>query len=290
MPVQMQHQTTKPNDTVIFNFDDTVLDYMVGIAYWSFTFGDSDHHVNTVQLSISSSKPTGREIHCSVFGKLQDHSGHHIDEQASSVTVVCVAQVGGVDENVVLANVTGIADGGISRAIQLPSGGAVSNAVGLSGFNLSYKGGDDHHVREIQASVGFERAGTNLGHFTGHASLSDNSGHHAAHASVNGSLVSASALQGEVLSDQTSRQQTKGEVYVDFPQNLLRAVAMIKDMTMRFSGDHHIQTVGAGCTGWTVSGSGVTLRSPRAFMSDKSGNHQVDEDSHVTMTVIAAPA
>jgi hypothetical protein len=288
MPVLMRYQSVQPNQTVTFDFgSDRVLSYVVGVSYWSFTFGSSDHHVQTVALGVTSNQPDPNIITAKVTGTLSDHSGHNIDNAGSLVRVCCVALVNSTDTNLALAGASNIPNGGSSGSIALPGSSLAISSAFLAGFNLSY-GSTDHHVHEFSTAAGFTASGTQ-GAITGQASMSDESGNNASTATINGGLIAATPSETGLFAKSLTNLQTQNTTVVEFGTSISDAVVLLQDLDMEFDGDHHVKTLGGGTSDWKVSSTSVTLANARAFMLDNSGNNQVDAASSVSLVVVAIP-
>lgn len=204
------------------------------------------------------------------------------------MNVSCVALVNSADSQLTLAGAQGIANNGSSPALALPGSSLAIGSSFLSGFNLSY-GTTDHHVRHMYASAGFTSSGT-TGAITSEVEMSDDDGNSASTATINGGLIAATPSETGLLVMSQPNVQTSNKIDVDFKVNIAQAVALLQNINVQYSGDHHIKTIGGGTTGWKVSGTTVTLDNARAFMSDNSGNNQADVNSNVSVVVVAVPA
>ena len=289
MPVQLRYTTTQPNETVTFDFgaNNQVLSYVAGIAYWKFSFGSDDHHVKTVALGLNTNQADGHTITAKVNGTLSDASGNNISNADSSVVVCCVAVVNSADSNLTLGGASSIPNQGASAPIALPGSSLSISSAFLSGFNLSY-GSGDHHVHGITASAGFTQNGSQ-GQITAQADMSDNSGNSASTETINGGLIAATPSETGVYALSRTNLQTSSPVDVEFSKPISDAVVLLQDVDMELPGDHHIKTLGGGTTAWEVRATSVTLANARAFMSDDSGNNQVDSASNVSVVVVAVP-
>jgi len=285
MPFEYQSFTTNPNKSTTIQFSQNVIYYLPAVAYYSLSYGSSDHHVEEVALRLSVNQPSQTQLMVTVNAVLQDHGGNTIDNAESSVTVVVLAWTGTDPGTIQLASASNIANNGQSGPITLPSSNLSTFQTAFAGFDLSY-GSSDHHVLYQGAGVSGEQSGS-TGYVVGSARMGDSSGNTASTATVNGGLIAVAAGTdpgvGFALS---ANQQSDSPVYVNFPKTLKQAAVMLVSQTASFSSDHHIQTVGAGCSGWSVNGNAVQLDNARAFMNDGSGNHHNDSKSNVTMLVV----
>jgi len=290
MPVELRYTSTQPNKTVSFDFgtDSSVLSYVVGIAYWQFTYESSDHHVKTLALGITANLADTHTVTAKVTGTLSDDSGNNISNSNSEVIVCCLAIVDSADSNLTLAAANSIANQGTSNQIALPGSSLSISSAFLAGFNLAYSSGD-HHVHSFLTSAGFTQNGS-VGEITAQAAMSDSSGNSVNTATINGGLVAATPIESGLVAQSKVNLQTTDTVDVEFSKSISAAVVLLQDVDMQFSGDHHIKTIGGGTTGWTLRSTGVTLDNARAFMSDASGNNQVDSASSVSVVVVAVPS
>jgi hypothetical protein len=284
MAFEYQTVSTQPNKSVVVNFSAPIVFYLPSISYYSFTYGNSDHHVQEFALSLNVNQPSPQQLQIEVVGILQDSSGNTIDNADSLVNVVILAWTGTNPGTLLLANANGIVNGQQSEPIALPSPSLSTLQSILSGFDLAYAG--DHHVLYEGDGVSARQNGS-TGYILGQASMGDSSGNKATTATVNGGLIAvATGVDLNVGFQVVGGQQTSNQVSVPFSKNVKSAAVMMISNTASYSGDHHIQTVGAGCTGWSINGSTVLLSNARAFMNDKSGNHQDDAKSSVSLLVV----
>ncbi|ACE85480.1 hypothetical protein [Cellvibrio japonicus] len=287
MPIEIKNASSSPNKTVAFDFSDKVLAYVVGITYWKFSFGSDDHHVKTLLLSLETNQPNSTQVTATITARLDDDTGHGINNGDSLINVSCIAVVTAADSNITLANANGISSGSSSTEISLPSNTLSIGAAFLSGWSLSQSA--DHHVKTFQTTAGFKQSG-NLGQITSQAQMIDSSGNFA-NGAINGGLVAASTAERGILSKALVNQQTGSSQDVNFNVNLKDASVMLQSLTATFgSKDHHIKSIGGGCSGWKVNGQKVTLNNAQAFITDDSGNSQSNSDSSVSLVVFAIPA
>ncbi len=287
MPIEIKSVSSSPNKTVVFDFSDKVLAYVVGVTYWKFSFGNDDHHVKTLLLSLESNQPNSTQVTATITARLDDDTGHGISNSDSLVNVSCIAVITAADGNISLANANAIASGSSSGEISLPSNTLSTGAAFLSGWSLTQSA--DHHVKTFQTTAGFKQSG-NLGQITSQAQMVDSSGNFAS-GSINGGLVAASTSERGILSRALVNQQTGSSQDVNFNADLKDAAVMLQSLAVTFgSKDHHVKSIGGGCTGWKVNGQKVTLDNAQAFITDDSGNSQSNTDSSVSLIVFAIPA
>lgn len=288
MPIAIKTISITPNKTVTFDFPDNVLAYVVGINYWRFSFGKDDHHVKKLLLSLDSNKPSSKQVTTKISAQIDDDSGHGISDGDSQVSVSCIAVLGAVDNNITLTGANGIPSEGSSKVLPVPSSTLSIGSSFVTGFSLSQS--EDHHVKRIQTTAGFDQSG-NSGQITALAQISDTSGHSGT-GTLNGGLVAASTSERGLLSLAVTNKQTDTSVSVDFGQALgADAAVLLQNLEVTFgSDDHHVKSIGGGCSGWKVEGSKVTLDNARAFVSDTSGHSQDNGASNVSLVVFALPA
>lgn len=285
MPFEYQSFTTNPNKSTTVKFNQDVIHYLPAVAYYSLSYGSSDHHVEEVALRLSVNQPSPTELSVTVTAVLDDKSGNTIDNAESSVTVVVLAWTGADPGTIQLASASGIPNNGQSGPISLPSSNLSTFQTVFAGFDLSY-GNSDHHVLYQGAGTSGEQSGS-TGYIVGSAQMSDSNGNSASTATVNGGLIAiAAGTDAGVGFQLLANQQSASPVYANFPKPVKSAAVMLVSQTASFSSDHHIQTLGAGCSGWSINGSQVELKNARAFMNDGSGNHQNDSKSNVSVLVV----
>lgn len=288
MPFVFNSITTNPNKSVSFTFEQPVVNYVVGYAYSSFTYGSKDHHVQKYALKLTTNQPSSTQLIVNVTGVLQDSSGNTIDNGSSTVTVCVIAWVGTNPGTIALTSATGINNDSSSGPIPLPSSNLSTLQSILSGFDLAYD--KDHHVLYETSGVGTQQSGS-TGYITGKVAMGDSSGNVDSTASVSGGLIAvAGGTDSGASFTVVPSKQTTGSFKVSFGQTLSNAIVFVVDSYAAYSADHHVKTVGAGSSGWSVSGNTVTLNNASAFISDGSGNHQDNDKSSVTLLVVGLHA
>ncbi|QSQ17644.1 hypothetical protein [Myxococcus landrumensis] len=288
MPIDVLYSTVKANETATFNFGEhTVLDFTVGIAYWKFGYGN-DNFITNIDLSLVVNKASPSTITAKVVGRLHDDSGNTLDIPNSSVVVCCIAVLDTKNSNVELDSAYDISNNGQSRAIRLPSASPAILATFVSGWRIGYN--NDHQVAALAFGTGVTLNG-NEATIKATASIHDNSGNQATTAQVDGGLVSATTTSDGILQQALVSSQTSNTVKVDFGKPLSKAVVLLQNYEVTFhkNQDNHVRTVGGGCAKWSVDGSSVNLESPKAFITDDSGNVATDSASNVTLVVLGLP-
>lgn len=286
MPIAVQSIQSTPNRNVTFSFQEDVVAYVVGVAYWSFTFGSDDHHVRKVALSLANNKTGPRQITTTVNATLADDSGHGIDDGRSLVRLCCVAITLAQDSAVGLATANGIPSGSASGPISLPGTSLSVSSAFLAGFSLSQD--DDHHVRTFKTNAGFQQDG-NVGQITSTAEMIDTSGHEA-DGTIDGGLLTTLASEAGLVVRSLVNQQTTGTQSVDMDVELREAAVFVQGLVATFGNkDHHVKTIGGGCKDWRIDGSSVALDGAQAFIVDDSGHTENDELSSVSLVVVGIP-
>lgn len=300
MSIAFRYTTIEPQGTVSFEFDGTVLAYLLGIARWSFSYGSKDHHVKKVQLSLAGSLPAPDTVQVAVTAVLEDATGHDIDESDSSITVCCVALLDSSEPNLILAAATGIPDGASAGPFTLPGTDLAVAASFLTGFDLEYAQhtpnppvppANDHDVRRFSVAAGFTENTDDQGFITAQAAMCDASGHDADHRQIDGALIAAASSDSGLLDLSNLRAQSQGPIEFDFGTPISDAVVLLQSLVADYGkDDHHVQTLGGGTSGWTIDGTKVCLSDAYAFMQDDSGHHQDDDLSGVGLLILALPS
>jgi hypothetical protein len=290
MAIELKSATVNLNQSANFVFDRAVISNVVGVSFFSLTYGDKDHHVKKVTLSVQTSW-SNNTVQANVTAQLIDGSGNLIDKADSKVGLVCIANTDSSDNNLALATVDGIMTGTQSMPISLPGSSLKFAQPGIAGFALSY-GDGDHHLRQMLVSLGFAQHGTS-GQISADAAMVDSSGHEASVESADAVLVAGNYAETGMEIAILTNQQTTSSQQVGFGKPMSSAVVLMNNFTITFSGDdHHVRTLGAGCTGWKLDSSDaskVTLDNARAFVSDNSGNTQDNSASFVNLIVVGIP-
>lgn len=291
MAIEVKSTSINLNQTAKFVFDRPVLSNVIGISFFSMTYGNNDHHIKKISLSIQPSW-SNNEVQASVTAQLVDDSGNLIDKADSVVGLVCIANTDAADNNLALATVDGILTGTQSPDITLPGNSLKFAQPGVAGFALAFADGD-HHLRQLLVSLGFANHG-NTGRISADAAMVDSSGHSASTESADAILVAGNYAETGVEMVMLTNQQTSSPQTVGFSKPLSQAVVLVNGFTVTFKGkDHHVKTIGAGCSGWTLNGtdtSKVMLNDARAFVSDNSGNTQDDQASFVNLVIVGIPS
>jgi hypothetical protein len=305
MAFVVQYQTIPANGSASFNISDTVSGYILGISNFSFTYGNHDHHVQELKLSLDSpgisspgqSASTPTEILVTANATLSDASGHHIDAANSSVTVVMLAWTGSDNPQFTLGSATIV--NGQSSNMTVPVNTPVSGLQPMvSGFDLAYPSGVDHDVQLVDIGISVSNQNTGSASLGATASMNDASGHHAngaggTTATINGSLLATSLSSPGFVKQLLLPLQTTNSHVVEFGVQLDSAVVLITGFQLQYPGshtDHWVKTIGAGPTGWRINGSQVSLDNAQAFMSDNSHHSQDNTASNVTLVVIGIPS
>lgn len=286
MPYQIVSSKPSPtNRTISFDFAGNVLRYVVGISYWKFRFSDDNHHVRKLELKVLSNH-SGSRVTSSVTARMQDDSGHDVDDATSSIILTCIALVGSDSSNTVLTTVDAVGAPGASVAIpDSPHNIAMSF---LEGWSLAYPS-DDHHIEKVQLATGLQPNG-NSGAVSSNAQMIDNSNNRAG-GTIDAGVVAANSNERALLARLLPDLQSPTRVEYDFGKPLVYAGALIQSYLVEYADDdHHVRGIGGGTTQCTVEGSKVVLKDARAFIYDDTNHKQGDRISRVSMAVFAVPA
>lgn len=280
MTVQIVHKTLSPNQTQSFKLAGQ--SYALGLSYFDLSFGEIDHHVRTMQVSLSTSH-VGDTILVTPHAVLEDDSGNSIDVSASKVGVVLVSMR---DETATLANRISIASGEDSEPIAVAPGAREFESSFISGFNLSY-GNVDHHLERASSMVGLTRAGESAT-IGARAQMADDSGHSAKVANLNAGFAAFADGDG-VESRVLAATQSETPVSVEFSGPVKNAAVLIQSWQVEFQkgSDHHMRRITAGTSGWSVDQNTVTLADLQATIADSTGHTQSNENSNVSALILA---
>ena len=288
MPISLLFEAEQPGQTVTFDFESPVLHYICGIAHWSFTYGNTDHKVKTLALSLETNKPKEDQVDCKIIGTLSDDSRNTIKESDSTVTVCCIAVVQEENYNLTLASGNNIERGGESNAILLPGSTIALAQPFITGFELAYVN-DDRDVWKAKTVVGYNGTG-DTGQITATMHMFDK-GSHDASASLDGGLVVANHTETGLLSANLNQQQTQDPVTLDFGVAISQAAVLVQEWRVSYpSNDRYVKTIGGGAPAWEIEDTKVILDEARAVLKDDSGHNQGDDQSWVSLAVLAVPA
>jgi len=283
MPIQIQVATIAPDSTKVFTFSDVITQNMVGLSAFSLTYGNTDHHIQTMSIALSVSQ-SGRTLSVKPHAVLMDKSGNNLDPGASSITVAAIAWVGVNNSNLTLANANGISNNGASLPITISGTNPRILQAALSGYYLSY-GDTDHHLETACAAVGTTLNGDTAA-ITGVVYMYDDTGHGQAAASVNGGLFASTdpSLGAQVVP--TGSLQNTSQT-IEFDQRVSQAFALLTSYKVQFqsNADHHVKTIAGNLTVQPPSGNSVKV-SGAATITDNSGHSQDNAVSQVSGFVI----
>lgn len=290
MTIDIRYATTQSNKPVPFDFDGTVIDYVVGIAYWDMEYDHSDHQTQTIAMKVTSSK-NAKTVTATPTATL-DGEGHSLG--SNSICLCCIAVIDGADSNVSLATVTGLASGSQSSGISTPTSSASQSFI--AGWSAQYS--KSHHVKSFQTTAGVESNGSDA-QITATVSMQDNSGHTAVNPTLDACLLAIGPHEKGLVSAEVDRVQSSRGVPVTMPVavNRDKVAVMLKDFEVSYQhADHDIARIWGGAPGWTVSQDGktVTLNSAMAQMHDDDplGGHNTQDNSqsHVSLVVYGIPS
>ena len=288
LEIQSQNVALTSGSVTTFNFDYDVTQYVAGIASFLLTFGDDDHHVEQMSISLQVNKPSSRSITVRAIPILNDASGNSINLGDSYVTVAVLAWTGTPTTAIVLSPQYTIGSGESSSNIPLQGGSNPTLQAVCCGFNLTY-GDDDHEVAYVQASVGAGASG-NQGYITASASMNDSSGNRASDPTAIGALIATSPQNaGIVVVPYSAQNEAPATISMGYPVS--KAVSLLTGFQVRFpsNDDHHIRTIGAGPNDTQVNyldNTQVVTSGVWAWMYDDSDNNQDDNASFADIVVI----
>lgn len=283
MPLEIQTATVQPNTQATFTFSDQIAQRLVGIQAFTLSFGNVDHHVQTMSIALNVNQ-AGKQLQVTPVATLVDDNGHNMSQSSSAVTVVAMAWVGVNDDNLKLGNASNIANNGSSNPIQIPTPNPSVLQAALAGFNLSY-GSSDHHLETAYCAVGTNVSGTSA-EITGQALMYDDTGHTAATATVNGGLIANgdTTLPLQVLL--TNNLQGTTQTFT-FANEISKCYTFLSSFKVQFkkNSDHHVKSIGASLTVQSYDYQKATVLGA-ASLTDDSGNSQDDGISHVSGFIV----
>jgi hypothetical protein len=292
MALRMQRLTCSIGEPATFWFTEEVAAFVAGISWFSLTYGNTDHEVYQMELSLNYTSDAN-QITVTPQATMQDGSGHSLNTTESTVTITVLAWTGTLPNTVAIGQVLGLTSGdeGPSGGIPVPGSPVQIGQAILSGFNLQYS--SQHNVLHVSAGAS-PMVGSSLGYISASAAMRDGSGNNAQTATIDGQLLMASAsVPGFVTATATSApgNQAAVQVPVTMPdaKKLTGAAVFLTSFTVAYpgSGDHYVKTIGAGVTDWCVSNVNVvTLSNLSAFMQDNSGHTEDDSSSSAQVVVI----
>jgi hypothetical protein len=290
MPISVKRVSSKINVPVTFTFDATVSNFVVGLAYWKFTYrGGSDNEVKSIDLSVLCSN-LGTQVQATARGSMRDRNNAYLDPELSEVRLVCIAETVEDDRNIAMCMIEGVPSDRAEGNLPLPGGNLAIAAPFLKGFAVAYPD-DDHHVYRLELGTGYVPGGV-AGQIAGYAKLADHSSASGS-GTFSGGLVVTNASHSGLLVHTMPALQTYEPPAHDFGVAIKEGGAILQSMRVQYGrGDHHVYVIGGGCSGCSIDGSKLTMGNARAFMADTSGSSQSDAiaDTHVVMTLFAVPA
>jgi len=298
----VQYQSVAPNGSTIFNIPGSVSSYIVGISSFSLTFGyPNQNQVQQIGLSLElPGQPVSTQgqtqIEVTALATLSDTSGHVINNQESTLTVAMLAWTGAANSQVMLQSAT--VNNGQSSNLTVPSETPASGLQPMvSGFQLAYPIGVVHNVQTVDIGVSSSPQNPGYASLGATAMMHDASGNY-----VNGSGGTTANITGSLLATSLSSpgcvkqillpQQTINPFPVDLGVPLTDAAVFVTGFQLQYPlpNDWWIMAIGAGTSGWNVSGSSVMLNGASAWMFDNSGHFQDDTASSVSLVVIGIPS
>jgi len=285
MPLTYMSQKVKPNVTQPFNFPATVTAYLAGIASFNFTYGNDDHHVEEISLSLNANQSGPQQVSVSVTGILNDADGNGIDNNNSYVTVVVLAWTGSSTSNTILAGPQTDGNGQQGQPFYLPGTNPNILQSSLSGFFLDYD--EDHHIEGANVAMGVSSNG-NQANLTATAKMWDADGNTAVSPTSTGNLLaSVDPNPGFVVTTWTA--QDAGQQTIPMGTSVKDAVTLMTSFKVQFADDHHLRAIGAGPDSTKVdstNSSQVITSGVWSWMSDDNNNNQDNAKSNCSVIVI----
>lgn|GEM_PF-4104685 len=288
MSISISSERVSPGTAALFNFDSTVLSYVVGIYGWYLIYDQSDHQTQQIAMSIQMSAK-GNTVKAQPSAILSGQ-GHTFDPSKSWVGMCCIAIVGDKTPDSSLFTATNIPNGQQSGWFPAPSSTLAVNQSMVTGWSLAY--GIGHHVRDFKTQSGSVQNGNQVA-ITATALMDDNSGNQAQNPTLDGGLVCSAS--NNVLCYDTVRYEygvsPSTTLSANMNQTISNAAVLVQGLSLTYGSntDHDIKAIGGGVGGWSVAGSTVTISGAFAEMSDNSGHHQA-KGSFVDLLVLGIPA
>jgi len=275
MTLEIQTKQINVNASSDFTFTNTIQECLIGISYFKLSYGDSDHWVKNVSLSLNQQQPDSKTINVQVLGNLSDSSGHTIDTSDSSATVVVVAWTGTADHTLLLAN------GDANTVFTLPSSSTTILSATLAGFDLAYD--TDHYIAQISVStINVSRNG-NTASLSATENMTDRDGNWASTATFNAGLIASSNASPGFEVKTTSNVYNDTNQSFTFNGAWTNVQAMITGFNVEYSNNkgHWLKEIEVNL--YCDSANTVYAVSS---MCDNDGNWQSNENSFVNGIVI----
>jgi len=275
MTLEIQTKQINVNASSDFTFTNTIQECLIGISYFKLSYGDSDHWVKNVSLSLNQQQPDSKTINVQVLGNLSDSSGHTIDTSDSSATVVVVAWTGTADHTLLLAN------GDANTVFTLPSSSTTILSATLAGFDLAYD--TDHYIAQISVStINVSRNG-NTASLSATENMTDRDGNWASTATFNAGLIASSNASPGFEVKPTSNVYNDTNQSFTFNGAWTNVQAMITGFNVEYSNNkgHWLKEIEVNL--YCDSANTVYAVSS---MCDNDGNWQSNENSFVNGIVI----
>jgi hypothetical protein len=294
MALEIQSQNVVLNGgSTAFNFNNSVTQFLAGVASFQLSYGTDDHHVEQMSIQLTTNKPSSTQVNVGANVVLQDASGHNIDLSASYVTVTVIAWTGSPSNQIVLSPSYTVQNGNQSTGITLPTGNNYYLQSVLGGFYLSY-GTEDHHVNLVETSVSASQS-SNVGFISVTAGMNDASGNQAVDPTANGSLIATSMSAPGFVIVPYQAQSGTNEPVIPMGTPISAAVSFLTGFHAQYgdSDDHHVQAIGAGPNETWVdpdNSSSAKTNGVWAWMYDDSGDNQDNNNSYASIVVIGLQA
>jgi len=296
MGYEIQTQTGQPSDTIQFTFREPLQAYALGIGKFTLYYGSAttNHWVEQMSISLQTNQPEPAQVASNVLSvtlqaQLKDNDGHYIDIANSSISVVCVANTGSLDNQTALANVLDVTQKQ-PREVQIPSAtGLTVLTTCLSGFDLNYDT-TDHEFQGATASSGISPQPTGQGLIEATAKIWDGSGNLAS-GSIDAGVLASTDTPAPFMAQQVKVMSGTGiGTKLSFPSPVGQVAALIQSFNVQYAtGDEPLSNITVGCDSASATGSTVTLGYSYAWFTDGYGNSQDDSLSYVNLLVVGVP-
>jgi hypothetical protein len=239
----------KVGTVAYFNFDDPVLNYMVGMSGFNFERSGNDEHIRDLIIDLQVNQPSPTMVSVLAKGVMVDNGGRGLDANKSYIDVVLLANTKDAQPGLLLSNLNGIPSGQQGTPVNDLPLNPVFKAAVVSGFNMSYGSDVDHHVKDIHVSVGITSTTTSgtSATVTGQATMVDGGGANAVNPTLdagviaeNGSYQSAGFFSTTAFNSQTGL--LTGTLTSRSPSPVF--ATLVQGFDVSFSGsDHHVLAI-----------------------------------------------
>lgn len=254
--------------------------YVVGIQYFDFQFlPGQDHPIELITLQVQTNQLGQQSLTVGVTGVMQDASGHNLDPGSLADVAVVAWQGQNPNNNVLMAQAFGIADGQQTPFNPGAENGPVTTSLALmSGFSMSYDdSGGDHNVQALSVAAGqVYLAGTGEWAITSSVTMKDGSGHVAVNPTMDGGYLGVIAPANFELQP-WSGPGDMAPASVEFTKAVSSATFLMQGFSLNFPDgqDHWVSRLAAGGSLVTVTDDGLGQFQVYCGLNDTSGHTAV---------------